>query len=104
MHIRGLPEPRQRPFIRAHGENHITENPLQFVGLRDRCFIQIYPIGIGAAEEPIVRADRRNAVAILASPSWIPLPGVDDGSREIEGEGRRLSAVRSNRMKRNGGI
>src|SRR5262245_5042279 len=91
LHAREIPEPRQWEEVTMHVKNHIGEEPLEFVGLRDLYFIQIYKIGVAVtAEEEIVRADWRLAVAILPFPGRISLPGIDNGSGEIEGKRRRL--------------
>ncbi len=46
------------------------------------------------AVEKIIGADRRYPVALLSDPGRVALAGVDDGARQVEGEGGGLPAVR----------
>src|SRR5438552_14614539 len=87
---RQIPESRQRLAIERELMNQICEQPLLLVGLRDADLVQVDPIGLyitgRRAVEQIIRADRRDAVTLLARPLRIALTGADDRAREIERE------------------
>ncbi len=94
--VRQVPEPGQR--LRIHALDEIGQQALLFVGLRDRDLVQVDPVRLrirgGRAEELVVGADRREAVALLGRPRGIALPGVDHRLREVERERRGLAETR----------
>ena len=90
---REVPEARQRLLVLVDVADQVGEEPLLLVGLRDGHLAQVDPIGLAAAEEEVVRADRREAVALLVLPGGVALARVDDRAGQIEGEGCRLTAV-----------
>ena len=93
---REVPEPWQRHDVARHACDQVREQPLLLVGLRDGDLVEIDPVRrrvarLGAEEE-VVRANRRNAVALLSGPGRSALARVDDGLRQVERERRRLTA------------
>ena len=101
---REIPEARQRLAVVVHLQDQVREQPLLLVGLRNRDLVEVDPVGLRVArrgaEEQIVGANRRQAVAVLAGPRRIALARVDDRSREVVGERRRLAAVRADAAQR----
>ena len=74
--VREVPEPRQRLAVLVHVTGSGWREALLLVGLRNRDLGQIDPIGLRVgcrgAEELVVRADRRRAVAFLRGPGGLP--------------------------------
>ena len=76
----------------------LREQALLLVGLRDGDLVEVDPVGLrvaGLAEEEVVGANRRDAVAFLPGPGGVALARVDDRAGQVVGERRGLPAVRT---------
>ena len=91
---REVPEARQRQVVDRHLRDQVREQALLLVGLRDVHLVEVDPVGHAgiAAHEQVVGADRRKAVAFVALPVRVALPGPDDRAREVVGERGDLAA------------
>ena len=99
---RGKYQKRGSGFLsRSICSDEVGEQALLLVGLRDGDLGEIDPVGLGVArrraEEQVVGADRRLAVALLARPRRVALARVDDRAGEVVRERRRLPAVGTDR-------
>ncbi len=96
---REVPEARQGLFIQIHRENHIRQQALLLVGLRNGDFIQVDPIGLRVAQfvavEQICRAGGDDAISVIARPARVALPGEDDRAGQVVGEHGGLPAINS---------
>ena len=87
---------RQWIFVSVHREDHVDQQALLFIRLRDGDLAQVHPIGVGAIMEHIIGADgTRTAVAVNIHPRRVALAGVHDRLRKIIGKCRSLSAVQA---------
>ena len=105
---RKIPEAWQGLPVGIHFQDQIGEQPLLFVGLRNRDLTEIDPVRLGITDrvtiEFVIRTDRRESIALLRGPCRIALAGVNDGGSQVVGKRRGLATVGSNTSESQGRI